>query len=172
MAPIIKPPPQEKQSLDPRDYQVRIIVAGSRGYSDRREFHDVVCKFIERFEGQDLLFISGAASSGADDFIIRWCKRYGYPCKEMPADWDNPEYKTSSGKSRAGFVRNADMARIGTHLLAFYDGQSPGTAGMIDEAIREKLTVKIVKVTLPDKDGVHIVATPVEPKSIAKMEWI
>lgn len=172
MSAIIKPPPQEKQSIDPRDYQIRIIVAGSRGYNDRREFHDVLCKFIERFEGQDILFISGDASSGADDFIIRWCKRYGYPCKEMPADWDNPEYKTRNGKSRAGFVRNAEMAVIGTHLLAFYDGNSPGTAGMIDEAMTRKLTVKIIKVTLPDRDGVHIVASPTPDNGLTKMGWI
>lgn len=142
---MVVPPVQELQSLEPRDYEIRIIVAGSRGYNDRQEFHDVLCAYIERFEGKPILFISGAARTGADNLIILWCKKFGYPCKEMPADWDNPEL----GK-RAGYVRNSAMASVGTHLLEFYDGQSRGSAHMIDEAINKGIMVKIVRIEVPD----------------------
>lgn len=146
---VVHPPPkpQAQHSLDPRDYDIRIIVAGSRGYNDRREFHNVLCAYLERFEGKNVLFISGAAPTGADDLIIRWCKKFKFPCKEMPADWDNPDY----GK-RAGYIRNAEMGKIGTHLLSFYDGNSRGTAHMIDEAMKNGLMVKIVNVKLPDRE--------------------
>lgn len=130
------PKTQEVQSLNPRDYETRIIVAGSRGYDNRIDFHKVLCAYLERFD-TPILFVSGKAPSGADDLIIRWCKKFKYPCLEKPADWN------SLGK-RAGYVRNAEMAKIGTHLLAFHDGQSPGTGHMIEEALKEGLHAKII----------------------------
>lgn len=145
MADIIIPNPQELQSLEPRDYQIRIIVAGSRGYENRKEFHEVLCAYLERFEGKNILFISGEAPTGADDLIIRWCKRYKFPCKLMPADWDG------LGK-RAGYVRNAEMAKIGTHLLVFYDGTSRGSAHMIEEGMKQGLMSKIIYVNVPQED--------------------
>lgn len=133
---MVIPDTQELQSLNPKDYTNRVIVAGSRGYDNREEFHRVMCAYLKRFDAP-ILFISGAAPSGADDFIIRWCKRYNYPCLQMPADWD------LNGKA-AGFIRNTEMAKIASHVLAFYDGESRGTGHMIDLAIKEKLQVKIL----------------------------
>ncbi len=137
-----KPPGQKEDSLDPRDYYVRVIVAGTRGYDDRVEFHNVMCAYIKRFEGTPILFISGAATTGADDLIIRWCKKYGYPCLKMPADWD------TFGKG-AGFVRNGEMARVGTHLVEFWDGKSPGSADMIDKGTDRQLIIKIINIKTP-----------------------
>ncbi len=155
------PARQEKQSIEPRDYEVRILVAGSRKWNNQREFHETLCAYLERFEGQDVLFISGKAWSGPDDLIIRWCKHYGFPCKEMEADWDNPDYRTASGKSRAGMVRNAQMATIATHGLIFWDQHSPGTANMIDEGIRHGLNLKIVNVSVaPEQAETQEVVLP------------
>lgn len=82
--------------------------------------------YIEQFDGQPILFISGAAKSGADDYIIRWCRRYRYPCLQMPADWD--QYGNG-----AGFMRNTEMAKIATHGLGFWNGVSGGTKHMNNE---------------------------------------
>lgn len=155
MADITIPKPQALQSLDPRDYEIRIVVAGSRGYMDRREFHEVLCAYLERFEGKNILFISGAAHTGADDLIIRWCKKYKFPCKEMPADWD------TLGK-RAGYVRNTEMAKLGTHLLEFYDGTSRGSAHMIEEAMKYGLMTKIIYVRIPEVEY----AQPQGPRTV------
>ena len=134
-------------SLNPEDYEIRIIVAGSRGYNDRRQFHEVLTDYIKQFD-KPFLFISGKASSGADELIIRWCKKFSHPCKEMPADWENldvphPVIKTrADGKqynAHAGHDRNLAMARIATHLLVFYDGKSTGTRNMLSLAKQFKL---------------------------------
>lgn len=139
-----KPPGQQKQSLDPKDYNVRVCVFGTRQYADRREFHRVLMAYLKLHEGEDILFISGAAKSGADRLIIDWCKKFGYPCLEMPADWD------TYGKS-AGYRRNTDMSVVMSHGLGFWDGKSVGTKHMVDIAVAAKRSVKIIGVTLPEE---------------------
>lgn len=139
-------------SLNPEDYEIRIIVAGSRGYRDRRQFHEVLTDYIKPFD-QPFLFISGKASSGADDLIIRWCQKFHYPCKEMPADWENLETPHAVIKTRpdgklynahAGHERNLAMARLATHLLVFFDGKSPGTRNMLALAKQYKLVTTTI----------------------------
>lgn len=128
------PRPQALQSTNPKDYQIRIIVAGTREWGDKKLFHDTLVEYIERFD-DSILFISGAAHTGADRFIIDWCKKYKYPCLEVPADWD------SYGKS-AGYKRNAEMLELATHLLCYWDTKSPGTAHM-----RQIASEKLIPVT-------------------------
>jgi len=38
------------------------------------------------------------------------------------------------------------MALVGERLIAFWDQKSPGTKNMIEEAIKEKLKIKVVKI--------------------------
>lgn len=125
-----KPQPQQLQSLDPRDYKTVVCVAGTRHYNDRKFFHAKIVEFLELCDGP-VLFVSGAASSGADDLIIRWCQHYGYPCLKMPADWENVKGVPNFNKKTAGFVRNAEMAEVVSFLIVFFDGASPGTSDMI-----------------------------------------
>lgn len=132
------PKSQEKQSTNPKDYKIRIIVAGTRKWADKKLFHEVMVDYLDRFD-EPVLFISGAAHSGADRYIIDWCKKYQYPCMEMPADWD------THGKS-AGYMRNAEMAEIGTHLVCFWDTKSKGTAHMRDIASERHMNVMTVLV--------------------------
>lgn len=138
------PKGQDLQSLSTRDYQVLIIVAGSRGFFDKKLFHEKLLDYIEDIE-EPILFISGGAHSGADDMIIRWCKKFKYPCKVMEADWDR------LGKA-AGFIRNHEMGDVGTHLLAYWDGESRGTKDMIDYAQEKGLHTKTVLIKV-DPNG-------------------
>jgi hypothetical protein len=137
-----KPKNQEKQSTNPKDYKVRIIVAGTRKWKDKKLFHEIIVDYLERFS-EPVLFISGAANSGADRFIIDWCKKYNYPCLEMPADWD------THGKS-AGYVRNTEMAEIGTHLVCFWDTVSRGTAHMRTVSSEKHLNIMTVLVKVEE----------------------
>jgi len=122
---MITPKIQHQQSINLRDYNVRIIVAGTRGYNDRVTFHEVLIDYMNRFN-DSILFLSGAASSGADRLIIEWCAKFNYPCKQYPANW-------GMGKG-AGYARNEQMGKVATNLLAFHNGESPGTAHMISFA--------------------------------------
>jgi hypothetical protein len=134
------PKPQENQSNNPKDYKIRIIVAGTRKWTGKVLFHEVITEYIERFN-EPILFVSGAARTGADRYIIDWCKKYQYPCMEIPADWD------AYGKG-AGFIRNAEMLEVGTHLVCFWDGKSKGTAHMRDIASEKLMNVTTVLVEL------------------------
>lgn len=135
------PPPQEKQSTDPKDYKYRIIVAGTRYWADRKLFHETLMEYLTRFD-EPVLFISGAAPTGADRLIIDWCKKFKYPCLEMPADWD------SLGPG-AGYARNADMAEIGTHLLCYWDIVSRGTKHMREVASQKNLFITTIAIEKP-----------------------
>lgn len=81
---------------------------------------------------------------GVDDIGARWAALNDITIKHFPADW-------SLGKS-AGPKRNRDMAIYANHynggLILVWDGQSRGSANMLQNAIEFKLTIfqKIIKV--------------------------
>lgn len=127
-------------------FEVRLIVAGSRGFDDYELFSQLVFQHEASFAGKSLIYISGKASSGADAMIIRWCKENGRPWSEFPADWDDVSSPDAlprtnrAGKiynALAGFQRNTRMAEVGTDLLTFYDGFSRGTPHMIGALARK-----------------------------------
>lgn len=132
------PKVQTLQSVNPKDYHVRVIVAGTREWGDKKLFHDTLLEYMDRFN-EPILFISGAAKTGADRFIIDWCKKYKYPCLEVPADWD------TYGKS-AGYLRNAQMLDIATHLLCYWNTKSRGTAHMRQIASEKHIPVTTILV--------------------------
>ena len=113
---------------------MRTIVAGSRNISDIRQLHAalVECGWVPT------TIISGGAR-GADRLGERWAEQMGLPLEIYPADWDK------HGKS-AGHKRNAEMAEVADALIALWDGQSRGTAGMIDLARRKGLRVCVWRV--------------------------
>jgi len=107
-------------------FGTRILVAGSRGFNNYEDFCDSLESAIDRkLMLEDGCFISGKASRGADDMIIRWCKENQILCREMPADWD------LHGKS-AGYIRNAHMAKVCNEAIIFWDLLSPGTKNMVN----------------------------------------
>ena len=141
------PRPQKEQSTNPCDYKVIIVVFGSRGYRNKKEFHEELMSYLDHFPDQPILFVSGAAPSGADDLIIRWCRRFHYPCLLVPADWD--KYKKA-----AGFIRNTEMAKLATNGLGFWDEESPDTKQMIGELLYYEISHRVVKIEpipKPDK---------------------
>lgn len=142
-----------------KDFPVRIIVAGSRGYDDYWFFSEVVRDYLTQFS-EPVIFISGAARSGADALIIRWCQEHDYPWVEFPADWDNVSDPGSvvryrcDGKPynvKAGFARNEEMARVGTNLMAWWDGVSSGTASMCSLATKHGLKTETFLISVDRK---------------------
>ena len=129
-----QPTPREELSQFP----IRILVAGSRNFSDYELFSETMRDYVTQFT-EPFIFITGAASTGADALIIRWCRENDYPWVEFPADWDNVDapgavIRFRNGRAynvRAGFQRNADMGRVATNLIAWWDGRSSGTRDMI-----------------------------------------
>ena len=125
----------EPKTIGPKPELIpQIIVAGSREFNDYLLFSltmELLTKDLAEF-----VVISGKASRGADAMAIQWCREKGIMCREFPADWD-------LGKG-AGYIRNEDMARVATHLVAFWDLASRGTRHMINISKRYKLITTVV----------------------------
>ena len=100
---------------------MRLIVAGSRGYTNRKRVYSLLNKI--HIEYPELEIVSGMAK-GPDMFAHDWAIANGVDVHKFYADWDKYQ-------KRAGFIRNEEMAHFGDACLAFWDGTSKGTKMMI-----------------------------------------
>lgn len=121
---------------------VRIIVAGSRTFSDYPLLTQTISSYLkDKSSNREIQFISGTAR-GADFLGEQFARENGYEVRRFPAQWD------IYGKS-AGYRRNAEMAKYAAKgngiLFAFWDGESRGTMHMINLAKSEGLEVHVVK---------------------------
>ena len=123
----------------------KIIIAGSRSMDDynlmARTWHEYTKKY--GLKNDQITIITGGAS-GADKLTEQMAKRYRIRCEVMRADWQTHDRS-------AGHIRNAEMAKAAGadgRLLTFWDGQSPGTAGMIKQTRRADLHVEIVHIAI------------------------
>lgn len=111
----------------------RVIVCGSRGWTDRGRISDRLALLPD-----DTVVVHGAAR-GADRIAHQEAQKLGLLVEPHPADWDR------LGK-RAGFVRNEEMAEAGASLcIGFWDGRSTGTTDMLDRARAHGIEVEVVK---------------------------
>ena len=117
---------------------MKLIIAGGREFKDYDLLQREVKKFILENKGSpgNIEIISGKAR-GADSLGERFAHEWNIPVIEMPADWDK------NGKA-AGPIRNAEMAKIATHCIVFWDGKSSGSKNMIDNAKKHNLVQKTV----------------------------
>jgi hypothetical protein len=111
---------------------LKIIIAGGRDFND----YSLLCYTLDDLR-KPFEVVCGEAR-GADSLGKRYAIQHGLTVHSFPADW------AKLGKS-AGHVRNAQMAEFADGLVAFWDGQSKGTAGMIRLAERRGLKVKVVR---------------------------
>ena len=98
---------------------MKIVNAGSRSFHD----YQLLCQTLAPERHRITQVITGGAR-GADALRKRWAWSKQVPWKGFKADWER------FGKS-AGVRRNHQMAQAGDVLVAFWDGQLPGTAHMI-----------------------------------------
>lgn len=128
---------------------MRILITGSRQWTDRRELEDVLWVQWLSSNG-NLTIVHGDCPRGADRMVREWCERenaraveeLGGPLfteERHPADWD--QY----GKA-AGFIRNQEMVSLGADLcIAFVvPGKSKGTQHTIDLARKAGIPVEEV----------------------------
>lgn len=100
---------------------MKIVIAGGRDFNNYSVLKS--CLDSMRQEVQINEIVSGNAR-GADELGETWAKANYIPIKLFPADWDRYG-------ANAGFIRNAQMGEYADGLLAFWDGNSKGTAHMI-----------------------------------------
>lgn len=116
----------------------RVIVAGSRMFSDYMYLRAVMDVLLSRYEKKNIQIICGLAK-GADACGERYAKERGLSIHYFQAEWKK------YGKA-AGPIRNEEMAQNADALVAFWDGKSPGTRNMIEMAKKYHLQVRIKKI--------------------------
>lgn len=100
----------------------KILVTGSRDWSDREGLRQAMAREIARAGGDDVLLVSGACPSGADMMAEEFFNELGLTIERHPANWKK------YGK-RAGFKRNRDMVEFGANVCVAFikDGSNGAT---------------------------------------------
>ena len=124
-------------------YEERIVVAGSRSYSNYDEFDFTIGMLLRKKKKANCVLISGKAPRGADEMIIRWAKSHGWKYAEFPADWDRYD-------KAAGYIRNAEMKKVATMVIVFWDLVSKGTTNMYEISAKDREIYTSLVIVQPD----------------------
>lgn len=114
---------------------MRVIVCGSRRNVELRQ----VYRRLDDIHASTPIttIVHGASQGGADNLAESWARATGVPVERYPAAWRKLG-------SRAGPVRNAEMAASGADLcVAFWNGESPGTLDMVRQALKRDVPVQL-----------------------------
>lgn len=124
----------------------KVIIAGGRDFKDY-ELLERICDHYLQNKGSDIQIVSGKQKSvdsktgeeyGADFLGEVYAEKRGFTVEPFPANW-------SKHNRAAGPIRNRDMAKYADALIAFHDGESRGTANMIETARAMWLDVRVQK---------------------------
>lgn len=110
---------------------VSLAVVGSRNFSN----YNLLKSELDNLRISKI--ISGGAR-GADSLAEVYARKNKIELKVFPADWNR------HGR-RAGYLRNKEIVEECTHLIAFWDGKSRGTAHSIKSAKERGKLLKVVK---------------------------
>jgi len=110
---------------------LKTIIAGSRSIGS----YAWIAEKVDNVDFTISVVFCGLAY-GVDLLGERYAKLRGIPVEYFPADWDKYGRK-------AGYLRNIEMADKADALIAFWDGKSKGTRGMINLAKERRLIVKV-----------------------------
>jgi hypothetical protein len=126
---------------------VRLLVCGGRDYSDYTKVYTEIARALDWVSSgdepndswlppKDTVIISGGAT-GADSIAVDWAVIHWVPREVYKADWER------HGKA-AGPIRNKRMLVEGKPdmVLAFPGG--PGTANMVDQALKAGVPVRCI----------------------------
>lgn len=125
---------------------LRILVTGSRMWTDRKVIHDALMDAIADLcppgatptthPFSEATLVHGAAE-GLDTLAAQQAEVWGMQVEVHPADW--ARYGHSAGPRR-----NAEMVAAGADIcLAFPIGRSPGTRGCVELARRAGIPVVV-----------------------------
>ena len=104
---------------------MKLIVAGGRDFVNTQVMITVLMDLVEKGKiDPNPELVCGMARGADTTGYILWTQCFKLPVHKFPAEWDK------YGKS-AGYKRNAEMLKHADAVVAFWDGQSRGTANMI-----------------------------------------
>ncbi|AFI55376.1 hypothetical protein TSMG0093 [Halocynthia phage JM-2012] len=121
-----------------KEDEVRLLICGSRDLTDPAPIYNILVPLLASLSievGSRLIIVEGGAR-GADKVAKDLALRLGLRCETYVADWDN------LGRS-AGYVRNADMVKVSSATLAYWDRISKGTKHSINLSIKKRIPLMI-----------------------------
>lgn len=125
------------------------IIAGGRHFNNWRLLKRKCHKILSQVK-KPVVIRSGKAT-GADSLGERFALDFGHGLQEFPANW-YPDGKKGKLDRSAGHKRNREMADGNDEfpdkadaLIAFWDGKSTGTKGMIEYAQKKGLQVRVIR---------------------------
>ena len=114
----------------------RVIIAGSRDFLD----YELLKETLDSLPIPISTIVCGEAR-GADRLGKQYGQEKNITVESYPADWDKH-------KRSAGYIRNTAMANNADVLVAFWDGFSDGTRGMLEIAKKKNLKVILIMVNI------------------------
>lgn len=109
-----------------------VLVCGSRSWTRA----DLIRERLSKLEPGST--VMHGAARGADTLAGTIARSLDFVVEEYPADW------RGQGR-RAGVIRNLAMLSLGPErVLAFWDGESTGTAHTMTEARKRGIPVEVV----------------------------
>ena len=114
---------------------VKLAIVGSRGFVDYRRFKYELGNIIQPH--QIGVIVSGGAD-GADTLADKYSREFAVPILTF-------YYERALGRA-GGPVRNEKIMAEASHVIAFWDGVSPGTLSSINFAEEQGKYLKIVRV--------------------------
>ena len=125
--------------------EFRVIIAGGRDFAvnpaereDNTLLYSTMDKLLKNKARSHRIVIICGMAKGADLAGARYAKDRKFHVRYFPAEWEK------HGK-KAGVLRNAEMAKNADALVAFWDGESPGTKNMIETAKKQGLQVRVIR---------------------------
>lgn len=113
---------------------MKTIIAGSRNIVEYQSVLDAI-----KASGFEITEVVSGGARGVDSLGERYAKEKGIPLKVFPADWE------SYGR-KAGIMRNTEMSCYADALIAVWNGDSPGTYNMLNQAKSKGLKIYVLKV--------------------------
>lgn len=104
---------------------MKLIIAGGRDFTDTWFIVECLAELVEHYPEYGKPELVCGMARGADITAHDLWVDVKLPIHKFPADWNK------HGRS-AGYIRNTQMADFADALVAFWDGQSKGTAHMIN----------------------------------------
>lgn len=108
----------------------RVLVTGSRDWTDWRSVFDAIARIACEHQGR-VVIVHGAARSGGDKHADMAARALSLATEPHPADW-------AKHNRKGGFIRNAEMVALGADVcLAFIRNGSRGAthcAGLAENA--------------------------------------
>lgn len=106
-----------------------VAIVGSRSFSD----YEFMC---EKLKGINFKSIISGGARGADKLAERYAKEHDIELHIFLADWEGIG-------NYAGLNRNLKMIEWCDMVVAFWDGESKGTAHMTSNALKKGKLVRI-----------------------------